>query len=169
MLPRKSRSLTGIPSVDVTAAVAQGRIIFWHENPGRWTGSAAAAMYERLGDALRRHYGDLPFFRVVEDGDPKGFQSRKGIKAKQVQKIRSWTLPPHSPGLMPLDFSLWDEIEGRVLAKRKIEDESMTSYKKRLNLTAKRLPRRAIDKCVGEMKQNLRATVRSQGGHTRLD
>ena len=116
------------------------------------------------------HYGDLPFFRVVEDGDPKGFQSGKGKRAKQTQKIRSWTLPPHSPGLMPLDFSLWDEIEGRVLSKRKVEDESMASYKKRLNLTARRLPRRLIQKCVGKMKENLRVTKKSAGGgHTHLD
>ena len=108
-------------------------------------------------------------FRVVEDGDPKGFQSGKGLRAKQAQKIRSWTLPPHSPGLMPLDFSLWDEIEGEVLAKRKIEDESMSSYKKRLNLTAKRLPWRLTHRCLGQMKANLRVTVNSGGGHTRLD
>ena len=102
VLPRKSRSLIGIPSVNITAAVAQGRIIFWHENKGRWNGAAAAAMYEKLGDTLRDRYGDLPFFRVVEDGDPKGFQSGKGIRAKQAQKIHSWTLPPHSPGLRAL-------------------------------------------------------------------
>ena len=106
---------------------------------------------------MRHRYGDVPVFRVVEDGDPKGFQSGKGIRAKRAQKIHSWTLPPHSPGLMPLDFSLWDEIEGRVLAKRrKIEDESMAPYKKRLNLTAKRLPRQLIQKCLGKMKGNLR-------------
>ena len=46
VLPRKSRSLVGIPSVDITAGVAQGRIIFWHENAGRWNGSTAAAMYK---------------------------------------------------------------------------------------------------------------------------
>ena len=110
-----------------------------------------------------------PFFRVVEDGDPKGFQSGKGIRAKKSQKIRSWTLPPHSPGLMPLDFSLWDEIEGRVLSKRKLKDESMVSYKKRLNLTAKRLPRSLSQTCVGQLQENLRVTVNSAGGHTHLD
>ena len=155
--------------MNITAAVAQDRIIFWHENRGRWNGAAAAAMYEKLGETLRDRYGDLPFFRVVEDGDPKGFQSGKGIRAKQTEKIRSWTLPPHSPGLMPLDFSLWDDIEGRVLSKHKIEDESMVSYKKRLNLTATRPPKSLIQKCVGKMKENLRVTVNSAGGDTHLD
>ena len=70
---------------------------------------------------------------------------------------------------MPLDYSLWDEIEGRVLAKRKIEDESLTSYKRRLHLTARRLPRTLVQKCVSKMKGNLMATVASRGDHTRLD
>ena len=169
ILPKKGRSLLGIPSVDITAAVAQDRIIFWHENKGKWNGEAAARMYAKLGKALRARYGDLPFFRVVEDGDPKGFQSRKGVQAKTEQKIRSWQLPPHSPGLMPLDFSLWDEIEGRALSKRKLEAESLASYKARLHVTAKRLPDTLIKKCLAKMKENLRATVRSEGGHTRLD
>ena len=159
----------GVPSVEITAAVAQGRIIFWHENTGKWNGATASLMYRKLGDTLREHYGDLPFFRVVEDGDPKGFQSGEGVVAKRSQKIRSWKLPPHSPGLMPLDYCLWDEIETRVLKKRAHENESMGSYKKRLNLTAKRLPRALIMNCLGKMKENLQATVSSEGGHTQLD
>ena len=70
---------------------------------------------------------------------------------------------------MPLDFCLWDEIEGRTLGKRANENEGMASYKKRLNLTAKRLPKNLIKNCLGKMKGNLKATVASQGGHTQLD
>ena len=169
VIPKKQRMLIGLPSVDVTAAVAQDRIIFWHENEGPWYGEKAKQMYEKLGDALRRHYGEKCFYRVVEDGDPKGFQSGKGIEAKRSQKIRSWKLPPHSPGLMPLDFCLWNEIEGRTLGKRGHDNEGMTSYKRRLNLTAKRLPRSIIKNCLGKMKENLKATVASKGSHTRLD
>ena len=55
------------------------------------------------------------------------------------------------------------------MSKRKVEDESMASYKKRLNLTARRLPRRLIQKCVGKMKENLRVTKKSAGGQTHLD
>ena len=55
------------------------------------------------------------------------------------------------------------------MSKRKVEDESMASYKKRLNLTARRLPRRLIQKCVGKMKENLRVTRSLRGGHTHLD
>jgi len=105
----------------------------------------------------------------VEDGDPKGFQSSKGKKAKKEEKIRSWLLPPHSPGLMPLDYSLWNEVEGRTLNKKGHEKESLASYKKRLNLTAKRLPRKLVKKTVGKMKGNFAAIVKSGGGHGTLD
>jgi hypothetical protein len=169
VLPKAGRMLLGVPSVDITAGVANDQIFFWQENVGNWNGAKAAAMYKKLGQALRARYGDLPFFRVVEDGDPKGFQSSKGKKAKKEQKIRSWTLPPHSPGLMPLDYSLWNEVECRTLNKNGYEKESLASYKKRLNLTAKRLPRKLVKNTVGKMKGNLAAIVKSGGGHSTLD
>ena len=114
-------------------------------------------------------HGELPFYRVVEDGDPKGFQSSKGKKAKKEEKIKSWTLSPHSPGRIPLDYSLWDEIESRTLSKRGYQQESLASYKKRLRITAKRLPRKLVKATVRKMKGNLKATVKSKGGHTKLD
>lgn len=169
VLPKAGRMLLGVPSVDITAGVANDQIFFWHENVGAWNGAKATAMYKKLGQALRERYGELPFFRVVEDGDPKGFQSSKGKKAKKEEKIRSWTLPPHSPGLMPLDYSLWHEVESRTLNKKGYEKESLASYKKRLNLTAKRLPRKLVKDTIGKMRGNLAAIVKSEGGHSGLD
>ena len=85
----------------------------------------------------------------LEDGDSKGFQSSKGVKAKKEEKIESWKLSPHTPGMMPLDYSLWNEIEGRTLAKRAYENESPASYKKRLCITAKRLPKSLVKNLLG--------------------
>lgn len=70
---------------------------------------------------------------------------------------------------MPLDFCLWDEIENRTLAKRTHENEGMASYKKRLNITAKRLPKQLIRNCLAKMKENIQATIDSKGAHTQLD
>jgi hypothetical protein len=70
---------------------------------------------------------------------------------------------------MPLDYSLWHEVEGRTLNKKGYENESLASYKKRLNLTAKRLPRKLVKDTVGKMKGNLAAIVKSKGGHSTLD
>ena len=86
-----------------------------------------------------------------------------------MQKIKSWRLPPHSLGRMPLGYCLWDEIATRVLKKWAGENESMASYKKRFNLTTKRLPRALIMNCIGKAKGNLTATVSSEGNHIELD
>ena len=38
VLPKKSHMLTGIPSVEVTAAVTKDRVIMWHETgAGKWS------------------------------------------------------------------------------------------------------------------------------------
>ena len=78
-------------------------------------------------------------------------------------------LPPRSPGWMPLDYSLWDEIEGRVLAQVGYEDETKESYAARLRRTALRLPKTLVRSVVGRMKQNIKETVASRGAHTQLD
>ena len=50
-------------------------------------------------------------FTIVEDGDRKGFQSTKGKQAKEEMKITPLILPPRTPSLMPLDYSLWKQID----------------------------------------------------------
>ena len=70
---------------------------------------------------------------------------------------------PRSHG--PLD-SLWNGIERRVLAKKGRANESMQAYKKRLNLTAKRLPRSQVKKTLSKMKGNIAARHSTPtGGH----
>ena len=169
VLPKKGRMLLGVPSVIITAAVTKDGIIFWHETVGRWNGESAALMHKDLGKALRRHYGNKRKFRVVEDGDPKEFQTKKGKDAKKEEKIGSWMLSPHSPGMMPLDYSIWDQIERRTLAKSGRDDETASSYKKRLCITAKRLPKTYVQKTLRKMKGNIEAIVAAQGGNTEMD
>ena len=70
---------------------------------------------------------------------------------------------------MPLDYSLWHQVESRTLNKKGYEKESLSSYKKHLNLTAKCLPRKLVKDTVGKMKGNLAAIVKSEGGHSTLD
>ncbi len=94
-MPKKGKMLPGIPSVEITAAVAKDRIIMWREVPEKsWCGAAAATMYADLGKALRRTWGERRSYRVVEDGDTKGYQSNAGKAAKTKAKIASWKLPP---------------------------------------------------------------------------
>ena len=169
VLPKRNKVLLGVPSIEITAAVGQHGVIMWHETPGPWNGRAAATMYAELGKALRKTYGERRNFIVVEDGDTKGFQSNAGKAAKRRERITSMMLPPRSPGWMPLDFSLWDEIESRALAKRVREFEAVEAYKKRLAITARRLPARIVQNCLLRMKANIDETVASRGRHTRVE
>ena len=108
-----------------------------------------------LGLSRLRHgqsYGAKLKFRIVELGDPKGFQSSKGVKAKEEQKIESWKLSPHIPGFMLLDLCLWDEIKRRTLAKTTSENETVASYKKLLSITAKCSRKILIKKCLRKMR-----------------
>jgi hypothetical protein len=167
VLPKKSRMLLGVPSIDITAAVAKDRIIFWHVNTTPWNGQTAADMYDKLGEALRATWGNKRSFRVVEDGDTKGYQSGLGKKAKARQRIESWMLPPRSPGWMPLDFCLWDEIEGRALKKKVTMTESKDAYLARLRRVALSLPPALVKSCLAKMKSNIDATVASEGATTK--
>ena len=75
-------------------------------------------------------------------------------------------LPPRSPGLMPLDYCLWDEIEDRVLDKDVPHDEASEQYLKRLRLTALRLQQQLVRDTVLGMKTNIKATYDSKVSHT---
>ena len=55
------------------------------------------------------------------------------------------------------------------MAKRDRGDESMEAYKKRLTITAKRLPRQMVENCLAGIKANIEETVSSRGRHTRVD
>jgi len=167
--PKKNRILTGIKAVNVTAAVAKGRIIMWHVTTGPWNGAAAAVMYRDLGRALRKTFPAQRKYRVVEDGDPKGFQSGKGLRAKTEQKIESWTLPPRSPEWMPLDFCLWNEIEGRLYKDQTHTDETQKAFQKRLRRTALRVPRKLVNNVLGSVRKHILMTVKAKGKHIKTD
>lgn len=157
---------SGVPSFEITAAVYKDRIIMWREVPGSWRGQAAAEMYADLGKVLRRTMRGRRSFRVVEDGDPKGYQSGLGKEAKRQQKIISWKLPPRTPQLMPLDFSLWSEIERRVLEKKVKGKESVKSYKARVKKVALSLPKSLVRSCLASMRQRVKNIIEAGGGYT---
>lgn len=166
VVPKTGHMLLGVPSVEITAAVAKNRIIFWYVNQARWCGKQAVIMYTALGKALRKEYPTASSFTVVEDGDTKGYKSNLGLEAKKKEKIKTMTLPPRSPGMMPLDYCLWDEIEDRVLEKEVPDDETKQQYMQRLRMTALRLPQDLVKNTVMRMKANIKATKDSKGKNT---
>jgi hypothetical protein len=106
-MPRANHCWIGIPSVTISAAVAKDKVIMWHVLDKPWNGSTAAEMYSGpLSAALSRTWGDRRQHTIIEDGDRKGNQSNKGIKAKKDAGIRALTLPPRTPAWMPLDYAI---------------------------------------------------------------
>ena len=168
VVPKKNRCLFGLKSLDITAAIAKDKVILWHVNEKPWNGERASEMYEALGKALRKTWGVKRMYRVVEDGDTKGFQSGKGKAAKRTEKIKSWQLPPRTPEWMPLDFAVWTEIEQRVL-KKNVGAESLQSYQLRLRQTAAHLPKQFLSNTLGSIPKRIKATVKSRGAHIKED
>ena len=68
--------------------------------------------------------------------------------------------------MMPLDYTLWNEIEDRVLAKHIPRDETNEMYLKRLRSVALHLPKRIVKNTVMRMKANIQATYDSNGSNT---
>ena len=94
---RTAHSWIGIPSATISAAVAKDRVILWYHHQTGWNGATAAALYKSpLLVALRRTWGPVKKFLVVEDGDRKGYQSKKGVEAKSSAGIKALTLPPEN-------------------------------------------------------------------------
>ena len=162
--PKERHSYIGLPSIEIAAAVAKNRVIMWEVVQGPWNGQKAADLYKGpLLKALKRTWGNLGKFTIIEDGDRKGFQSRKGLAAKEEAKIKAMTLPPRTPSLMPLDFSIWKRIEDIMLEQAPDGRESKADFVQRLKATAKNLPRSFIAKQIDRMKNNLQALCDAKG------
>ena len=101
--------------------------------------------------------------RIVEDGDRKGFKSGKGNAAKEDMKIAALTLPPRSPSLMPLDYSLWTQIDAKMAECEPTGRETKLAFLARLKRCARSLPKATVRKTVRRMKANLNVLIDARG------
>ena len=168
--PRQKHSWQGFPSVTVTAMVARDKVIMWHYQDKTWNGQTAAETYEGpMLSALKRVWGERSVYRVVEDGDRKGNQSKKGIAAKRRAHIRALTLPPRTPELMPLDAKLWHQIENRMDATAPAGTEAKATFLKRLRRTALTLPKAVVRKALEQTPTILGEIIAAGGYHPKSD
>ena len=168
--PREKHSFLGLPSVTITAAVAQDKVILWHVVGKSWNGSAAADMYRGpLSRALKRTWGRRRFYRIVEDGDRKGNQSGLGLAAKRKANIQAMTLPPRTPSWMPLDYAIWTAIEKAMDDTAPAGKESKEEYLSRLETCARTLPRGFVRKVIARMRSNIQGVIEVGGYHARDD
>ena len=99
--------------------VTKDRVAMWHVVDGPWNGQVAADIYKGPTlTALKRSWPGQRKFLLVEDGDRKGHQSTKGLRAKAEAGIVAMTLPPRTPCWMPLDYAIWQKIVDKVGAAR---------------------------------------------------
>ena len=119
----------------------------------------------RSGSALRSVAcgGDRPRYRIVEDGDRAGNYSTKGVEAKKRAKLTPWKLPPRSPSLMPMDYSIWARIMTDVIENAPAATETKAAFKARLHAAATSLPRGYVRSVIRRMRENLQALVSAKG------
>ena len=168
--PKRQHRGIGCPSITIAACVEprSGKIIAWLPQK-KWNGAAAKEFYENgLRKALERAHGKLEFYRIVEDGDPTGYQSNLGKAGKRAAKIRSWQLPPRTPEWMPFDYSLWDAIEKKAL-KLAGKKESKKSYAEKLKKAARGLSVNYVKSTIGAMRKRICATFEAKGEHIKID
>ena len=159
---KKNRYNTG-GSVNVCAGICNGKVVLW-EYLSTWNGKAAADLYRGpIKRTLRTHRGVKSKYLILEDNDPSGYKSRKAVDMKQALNIHCVQWPKYSPDLHPLDFSLWSEIERRVLRNKPTGGESVTAYRKRLRMTALRLPKTIVTAAVASMRARIKQVILAKG------
>ena len=119
----------------------------------KWSGDAAAELYKgAIMDALVKARGAKRSYLICEDNDPTGYKSSKGRMQKKLSGIRTVAWPRYSPDLMPLDFTLWEDIENRMIASAPSGVESVDAFKARLRRVAMRTPPSRIRAAVAAMR-----------------
>ena len=160
------------PGVIVAAGVIRGRIRMWHVVEGKWNAREAVKMYAELRKTMAKAFPDhaaRPSAKwvVLEDNDPTGYKSSAGVAKKQEEGMKVMELPPRSPDLNVLDYSLWHEINTRLRAQeakfRKNKKETKAEFLARLRHTARTLPPSVVTKAVQSMKKRCRLIKDAKG------
>ena len=168
---RKMKYNPGARGVEVFVAVGNGKVLVWEYIDGqRWGGDVAAHVYKHvLAPRLRAEFAGKRAFTVLEDNDPSGFKSSKGVAAKQEVGIKAFAIPPRSPGLNVCDYFLWSHINRQMRAQEKAwpvgKKETRPAYLRRLRRTALRTPADLVTSAMQDMRRRCQRLVAAGGGH----
>ena len=155
------RNLGG--SVTLCAGISNSRIVLW-EYIRAWNGQVAADLYKgAIIKALAKHRGVKPSYLIAEDNDPTGYKSGKGMTEKRRLGIQTIEWPRFSPDLMPLDFSLWHNIERRTHMSAPKGKESVNAFKERLRRVAFATPAATVRAAVAAMRSRAAMIVEAKG------
>ncbi len=166
---RNRRNLGGL--LQVCGGIRNDRIVLWKYIEGKWNGDVAAKIYdEDIRKLFKRLCPEKASPTIVEDNDPTGYKSSKAIAVKKRLKYNIMSLPRSSPDLNPLDFSIWTDIERRMMKTGpKKRRETVHEYKIRLRKTAMTTSRALVRKAVANMHERAVAIYHAKGNHIDLD
>ena len=151
-------------SVKILAGISGDRVVLWEEVGKRWNGDIASEMYHGpIMKILKKKRGIKKSYLVVEDNDPTGYKSGKGRAAKKALCIKTVKWPRYSPDLMPLDFSLWQDVQRRMDASAPSGYESKEAFKKRLRRTALSTPKITVRNMVAKMRSKAKEIYDADG------
>ena len=166
---KKNRMNTGAFAT-VCAGISNGRIVLWEYLERTWNGKAASALYRNaIIQTVRKEKGEKRKYLIFEDNDPTGYKSGLGKKAKMDLGIEAVPMPAYSPDLNPVKFSLWEEVQKRMVERVPKKLEAVAAYKKRLRLTALRLPRAIVTKAIEAMPARMKDIIKAKGYSIRRD
>ena len=161
---------TGARSLLILGGVGRGRMLMWHQVPNsRWNGKAAETMYgTALLAGLKKSCPAKRRFCILEDNDPTGFKSKRGIAAKTAAKMDVPEIPCRSPDLNVMDYAIWAEINRRMRRQEKHwpkgKRESRSQFAARLRRTAKNLPPTFIETSMCDMQRRCQRVLAAKGG-----
>ena len=157
-------------SVMVCAGIIKCRVAVWHYVNKRWNGEAAASTYrDVLAPKLQTKVGPKRKYRVLEDNDPTGYKSRKATEQKVESRIHAMQYPRYSPDLNPWDFSLWEDIQGRMDQNAPKGKETKAAFKQRLRRTAMSTSTQTVRRALLSIKKRAQAIFDADGGDIDFD
>ena len=117
--------------------------------------------------ALKKRFPEKRSFTILEDNDPTGNMSTRGLAAKHADHLTVLHIPKRSPELNVLDYAIWSEVERRMrkqeMAWPVSKKETREQYGKRLDKTACRLPSSFIDRSIGNLARRCRLLFEVKG------
>lgn len=159
----------GAKGILKAGGIGGGQVLVWHTIAGTWSGSEAAALYGNVVlPAVRARYPRTRRFCILEDNDPTGNQSKKGIQAKRDAHLEVLHIPKRSPDLNVMDYAVWAEVERRMRAQEKkwsvSKAEARTAFARRLDRTARGLSKEFIDKSIMDLQRRTKRLLDAEGG-----
>ena len=156
--------------VSILAGISGDRVVLWEEVGKQWNGARASEMYHGpIKKFLKKKRGNKSSYLLVEDNDPSGYKSSKGMEAKKEIGIRTMKWPRYSPDLMPLDFSLWADVNRRMAESAPSGYESIMCFKQRLRRTALATSRATVMQMVDAIRKKAQEIYDADGGDIRSD